>query len=165
MTVLTAGAKAPEIKLKTTAGEEFSLHAETAKAPVVAAFFKVGCPTCQYTFPFLERVHKAYPRDRVRVVGISQDDAAATAEFAKEYKLTFPILLDELKKYPASNAYQLINVPSTFVIGKDGKVELTTIGWVKDEFEQLNEAVARATGIPPAQIFKYGEAVKDFKAG
>ena len=165
MAVLSAGATAPDIQLKTTDGRAFSLKEEKGKTPVVAAFFKVGCPTCQYTFPFLERVHKAYPRDRVRVIGVSQDDAKATAAFMKEYGVTFPILLDDTKKYPASNAYQLVNVPSTFVIGKGGKVDFTTIGWVKDEFEQLNETVARANGITPAQIFKPGEEVKDFKAG
>jgi peroxiredoxin len=165
MAVLTTGAAAPDIRLTTTDGNPFSSKEAAGKTPVVAAFFKVGCPTCQYTLPFLERVYKAYPRDRVKIVGVSQDNAAATAAFIKEYGLTFPILLDDTKTYPASNAYQLINVPSTFVIGKAGTVDLATIGWVKDEFERLNELVAQATGIPPAQIFKYGEQVKDFKAG
>lgn len=163
MAVLAAGAAAPDIQLATTDGQAFS--SKDAKTPVVAAFFKVGCPTCQYTFPFLERIYRAYPRDRVKVVGISQDDAQKTAAFIKEFGVTFPVLLDDTKKYPASNAYQLVNVPSTFLINKSGKVEMTTIGWVKDEFEQLNAAVARAIPIPPAQIFKYGEQVKDFKAG
>lgn len=165
MAVLTAGADAPEIRLATTEGSAFSLKEAQGKTPVVAAFFKVGCPTCQYTFPFLERVYRAYPRDRVKVVGISQDDAKDTAGFIKEFGVTFPILLDDTKQYPASNAYQLVNVPSTFLIGKNGKIEMTSIGWVKDEFEQLNDALARAIPIPPAQIFKYGEQVKDFKAG
>ncbi len=165
MAVLTAGADAPDFQLTSTDGKPFSLKEAQGKAPVVAAFFKVGCPTCQYTFPFLERVYKAYPRDRVKVIGISQDDAAATAAFMKEFGITFPVLLDDTTKYPASNAFHLVHVPSTFVINKAGKVDLTTIGWVKDEFEQLNDIVARATGIPPAQIFKYGEQVKDFKAG
>ncbi|MEO6119407.1 MAG: TlpA disulfide reductase family protein [Terriglobales bacterium] len=163
MALPATGAAAPDIQLSTTDGQAFSL--KDAKTPVVAAFFKVGCPTCQYTFPFLERIYRAYPKDRVKVVGISQDDAEQTAAFIKEFGVTFPVLLDDTKKYPASNAYQLVNVPSTFLIGKNGKVEMTTIGWVKDEFEQLNEALARAIPIPPAQIFKYGEEVKDFKAG
>lgn len=165
MSVITAGMNAPEFQLKTTDGKAFSLREESGRTPVVAAFFKVGCPTCQYAFPFLERLYQAYPRDRVRVVGVSQDDAAATAAFMKEYGVTFPVLLDDTKSYPASRAFQLINVPSTFLVGKNGTVDLSTIGWVKEEFEQLNDLVARATGIPPAQIFKYGEQVKDFKAG
>ena len=165
MAVLTAGANAPEIQLKTTDGKPFSLQEETGKAPVLAAFFKVGCPTCQYAFPFLERIHQAYPRDRVRVVGVSQDDASATAAFMKEYGVTFPVLLDDTKKYPASRAFQLVNVPSTFFVGKAGTIELTTIGWVKEEIEQLNAMVARVVGNVPAPIFKPGEEVKDFKAG
>lgn len=165
MAVLQDGATAPDFQLKTMDGQPFTLKEEAAKTPVVLAFFKVGCPTCQYTFPFLDRIYKAYPRDRVKVVGVSQDDAAATQAFVKEYGVTFPVVLDEVKKYPASNAFQLQNVPSTFAIGKGGKIEFSTIGWIKDEMEKLNEAVARFTGIPPAQIFKYGERVLDFKAG
>jgi peroxiredoxin len=165
MAELQPGAAAPEIRLKAVDGADFSLKGETAKAPVVAAFFKVGCPTCQYTFPFLERIYQAYPRDRVKVVGVSQDDAKATQEFMKKYGVTFPVLLDETKSYPASRAYTLSTVPATFFISKSGQIEQAAVGWVKDEMEKLNEMVARATGIPPAQIFKYGEQVLDFKAG
>ena len=165
MAAVEAGAQAPDIELQTTEGNSFSLKSESAKTPVVAAFFKVGCPTCQYTFPFLERIYKAYPRDRVKVVGVSQDDAKATAEFMQKFGVTFPIALDDTKSYPASRAYGLTTVPSTYFVGKGGKVEAAVVGWVKDDIEGLNEAVARATGIPPAQIFKYGEQVLDFKAG
>jgi len=58
-------------------------------------FFKVSCPVCQFTFPFLERLHKRYGGDGVTFLGISQDDARATQNFAKEYGVTFPLLLDE----------------------------------------------------------------------
>lgn len=160
-----AGAQAPEIQLKTTEGGSFSLQQESANIPVLAAFFKAECPTCQYTFPFLERIYKAYPRDRVKVVGISQNDATTTQDFMKQFGVTFPIALDDTKSYPASRAYGLTTVPSTYFVGKGGKVEAAVVGWVKDEMEALNEAVARATGIPPAQIFKYGEKILDFKAG
>lgn len=164
MSAIIAGASAPEFRSNTTDGKTFSLKEAAGQTPVVAAFFKVGCPTCQYTFPFLERIYQAYPRDRVRVVGISQDDATQTAEFMKQFGVTFPVVLDDTKSYPASRAFQLTLVPSTFFVNRAGTVEQATIGWVKDEIEQLNELVARATGIPPAQIFKYGEDVKAFKA-
>ena len=60
MTALATGAKAPEFELKTLEGKRFSLNEELAKGPVVLAFFKVSCPTCQYAFPYLERLYKAY---------------------------------------------------------------------------------------------------------
>jgi len=165
MPVLEAGSKAPNILLSTTDGQAFSLDGNTRTAPVVAAFFKVGCPTCQYAFPFLERIYKAYPKDKVTFVGVSQDTKDDTAAFTKQYGVTFPVLLYDTKKYPASNAYGLDNVPSIFVISPSSKVEFSTEGWVKPEIERLNKLVADAAGLPAAEIFKPGEQVMDFKAG
>jgi peroxiredoxin len=165
MPPLEAGAKAPSISLNTTDGRQFSLDGDTRTTPVVAAFFKVGCPTCQYAFPYLERIYKAYPKDKVTFVGVSQDTKDDTAAFTKQYGVTFPVLLDDMKKYPASNAYGLENVPSMFLISPSSKVEFSTVGWVKPEIERLNKMVADAAGLPAAEIFKPGEQVMDFKAG
>jgi peroxiredoxin len=165
MAELEAGSKAPNISLNTTDGRQFSLDGDKRTTPVVAAFFKVGCPTCQYAFPYIERIYKAYPKDKVTFVGVSQDTKDDTAAFTKQYGVTFPVLLDDMKKYPASNAYGLENVPSIFVISPSSKVEFSTVGWVKPEIERLNKMVADAAGLPAAEIFKPGEQVMDFKAG
>ena len=53
MAALTVGTKAPEFELKAMDGRRFILSDELAHGPVVLAFFKVSCPTCQYAFPFL----------------------------------------------------------------------------------------------------------------
>jgi peroxiredoxin len=165
LATLEAGAKAPEITLKSTHGRTFSLDAERNKAPVIMAFFKVECPTCQYTFPFLERIAKAYPRDKVLLVGISQSPIDDTIAFARKYGVTFPVMLDDTRKYPASNAVGLETVPSTFMVSQTGTVESAIVGWDKKEISRLNELAAKAAGIPPAQIFNAGENVLDFKAG
>jgi peroxiredoxin len=164
MPALPVGATAPNITLNDASGKKFSLDG-TRETPVVAAFFKVGCPTCQYAFPYFERIYKAYPKDKVSFVGVSQDVKADTDTFTKEYGVTFPVLLDETRSYPASNAYGLTNVPSTFVISPAGKIEFSSVGWIKREIEELNALVARLAGVPPAQIFKPGEQVQEFKAG
>ena len=124
MAALTAGAKAPEFELKAMDGRRFQLRDELARGPVVLAFFKVSCPTCQYAFPFLERLHQAYGHrpsgdKEVRLVGVSQNDPKDTAAFTKEFGVTFPVLLDEIGKYPVSNAYGLTNVPTVFWIAQD----------------------------------------------
>lgn len=164
MSPITPGAIAPDFSLKQLDGQNFSLTSTLQSTPVVAAFFKVSCPTCQYAFPFLERIHKSYPTDKARLVGVSQDDAEATKTFVKEFGVSFPVVLDGAG-YPASNAFRLENVPSLFSISTAGKVELTAIGWVKSEIEAINQRMAKAAGLPPAQIFKPGEYVADFKAG
>src|SRR5437879_7626354 len=116
MPALAPGATAPDISLSTLDGRQLSLDGAESSTPVVAAFFKVGCPTCQYAFPYFERIYKAYPKDKVSFVGVSQDVKADTDTFTKQYGVTFPVLLDDTKSYPASNAYGLTTVTSTFVI-------------------------------------------------
>ncbi|HKT89142.1 MAG TPA: TlpA disulfide reductase family protein [Candidatus Sulfotelmatobacter sp.] len=165
MAALVSGTKAPQVELKALDGKGFSLTDELMRGPVVLAFFKVSCPTCQYALPFLERLYKAYGQKGVSVIGVSQNEAKDTAAFAKEYGITFPILLDDTHKYPASNAYGLTNVPSIFWIAEDGEIEVSSVGWVKSDFEQINRKMAEHGRAPAATIFKPGEDVRDFRAG
>ena len=165
MTALAAGTKAPEFELQGMDGQRFSLQEELAHGPVVLAFFKVSCPTCQYAFPFLERLHKAYGQKGVKLLGVSQNNAKDTAAFAKEFGVTFPILLDEIDEYPVSNAYGLTNVPTIFWMAQDGEIEVSSVGWVKADFEQINRKMAEAGHLGPAVMFRPGEDVRDFRAG
>src|SRR5271165_5099826 len=89
---LKAGQTAPEFTLKSLDGKEHSLAQLRKNGPVVLAFFKVSCPVCQYTFPFLQRLAQRYAGDGVSVIGISQDDARSTTDFNHEYGATFPTL-------------------------------------------------------------------------
>lgn len=165
MSALTAGTKAPEFELKAMNGKTFVQRDELAQGPVVLAFFKVGCPTCQYAFPFLERLEQAYGHQGVRLVGVSQNDRKKTADFTKEFGITFPVLLDESDTYPVSNAYGLTNVPSIFWIAQDGEIEISSVGWLKADFEAISRKMAEARNIPPQSVFKPGEDVRDFRAG
>ena len=165
MTALATGTQAPAFELKTLDGKLFSLSDELARNPVVLAFFKVSCPTCQYAFPFLERLYKAYGKNGVTMVGVSPNDAKETAAFAKDFGVTFPMLLDDTHSYPVSNAYGITNVPTIFWIAQDGEIELSSVGWVKVDFEQLNRKIADAGKAAPVAVFKPGEDVRDFRAG
>jgi peroxiredoxin len=165
MTALATGTTAPEFELNTLNGKRLSLREELARGPVVLAFFKVSCPTCQYALPFLERLHKTYGDKGVKLVGISQNDAKETAAFNRQFGVTFPVLLDDLNGYPVSNAYGLTNVPSIFWIAQDGEIELTSVGWVKADFDEINRKMAETGKAAPAVIFKPGDDVRDFRAG
>jgi len=165
MAALATGTKAPGFELKTMDGKRFSLNDELARGPVVLAFFKVSCPTCQYAFPFLERLHRAYGQKGVALVGVSQNDARDTAAFVKEFGVTFPVLLDDTRSYPASNAYGLTNVPTLFWVAPDGEIEISSVGWVKADFDQINRKMAEVGKAAPAVVFKPGDDVRDFRAG
>jgi peroxiredoxin len=165
MAALTAGAKAPDFDLKTSNGRRFSLQEALRRGPVVLAFFKVSCPVCQYAFPFLQRLHTAYGESGVTLAGVSQNDPADTSAFMKEFGVTFPVVLDTSDSYPVSNAYGLTNVPTLFWIDPDGDIEISSVGWVKTDFEEMNRRMAESGKVAPFSVFKPGEEVRDFRAG
>lgn len=165
MAALTPGTPAPDFKLPTMDGKQFSLREALALGPVVVAFFKISCPVCQYAFPFLERMYKANGDGCVTVIGVSQNEKRDTATFLKEFGVTFPVLLDDTHTYPVSNAYGLTNVPTILWIGQDGEIEISSVGWVKKEIEEINQRCAEVAGAGGKPVFRPGEQVPDFRAG
>ena len=165
MAALPAGNTAPDFSLPALDGGKFSLQDALKKGPVLAAFFKVSCPVCQYTFPYLERIYKARGDGNITVVGISQNDRRDTAAFLKEYGVTFPTLIDDPDGYAVSNAYGLTNVPTLFLIGPDSQIEISSVGWVKQDVEDINRKLAGTQHTSPVVLFKPGEEVRDFRAG
>lgn len=165
MAALTEGTAAPDFTLPTMDGKQFSLREALSRGPVVAAFFKISCPICQYAFPFLERIYNAHGNRNLTIVGISQNEKKDTASFLKEYGVTFPVLLDDTKTYPVSNAYGLTNVPTIFWIAPDGEIEVSSVGWVKKEVEEISQRAAKAAGASPNPVFLPGEQIPDFRAG
>ena len=164
MGALPAGKSAPAFSLKNVDGSQVSLAEALKNGPVLAAFFKVNCPTCQFTFPFLERLYETYGDSKFALWGISQDDAADTREFCQEFGIEFPMLVDG-HGYPASNQYGLTNVPTLCLISPEGKIRQTTVGFVKADLEKLAAEAARATGKSAVPLFKPGEVIPDSKPG
>ena len=166
MTHVNAGQNAPGFSLQGLDGKSYSLEALREKGPVVAAYFKISCPVCQFTFPFLQRLFQRYGDDGVSFLGISQDDAKATAGFARDYGATFPMVLDEKEKgYRASNAYGLTSVPTIFLIDSDGRVRVSSMGFVKADLEKIATELAERRKIAPAALFLPNESVPANKPG
>lgn len=166
MTKVNAGSRAPSLTVKGLDGKNYVLDDLLRKGPVVAAFFKVSCPVCQFTFPFLERLHKLVGGDGVTVLGISQDDAPSTKEFARQYGLTFPMAMDEKSKgYVASNAYGLTMVPTIFLIDEDGTAKVSSMGFVKYDLEKIASELAERKHMPRAPLFQASEQIPANRPG
>jgi peroxiredoxin len=165
MSALSPGTKAPQFELPIFDGSKFSLQDALARGPVLAVFFKISCPVCQYAMPFFERIYKAYGSSDLTIVGASQNEKGDTADFIKKFGLTLPILLEDTKNYAASNAYGLTTVPSAFWISEDGEIELTSVGWVRQDFEEIARKAASATSQATKPIFQPKEQIPAFRAG
>jgi peroxiredoxin len=165
MTALVTGTLAPDFKLKTTDGGELRLHELLQKGPVVLAFFKVSCPVCQFAFPYYERLVQAHKNSSVTVLGICQNGVREAGTFAREYGITFPIALDnDANHYAVSNAYGLTTVPTVFYIAQSGEIEVSSVGWLKAELDDVN-ARLNGAGEPFPVLWRKGEDVPAFRAG
>jgi len=151
-----AGSKAPAFQLTGLDGEPHSLEQILQRGPALLMFYKISCPVCQLTTPYLQRLAAG---GSLQVVGISQDDAGATRAFNQRFGVTFPTLVDpESQDYPASNAFGISSVPALFVLESDGAISKSFSGFSKGDLEALGERA----GI---QIFRPAENVPEWKAG
>jgi len=164
MTHIVPGNVAPGFSLKSLDGKEFSLNAALQHSPVVLSFFKVSCPVCKFTFPFLERLFKTYGGDGVTFLGVSQDNVAASRDFAHEFGISFPVLIDA-PGYPASNAYGLTTVPTFFLINQDGTIQVASVGFGKAEIESIANTLADRRNITRAPVFRSDESIPAHKPG
>jgi peroxiredoxin len=153
---VASGAKAPAFRLTGLDGPARSLEDILTGGPVLLAFYKISCPVCQLSAPYLERLAA---NNALQVIGISQDDADATRGFRLRFGVTFPTLLDlSSEDYPASNAYGITSVPSLFLLERDGIVVRSFSGFSKRDFEEIG---TRA-GVSP---FGPDDHVPEWKAG
>ncbi len=164
MPTLTAGKIAPSFQLATTTGKVLSLQESLGKGPVLLAFFKASCPTCEYTFPYLERIHQQLRQQGVQIWGVAQENAQESARFAKTYGLTFPILIDD-RPYKTSRDYSLEYVPSLFLVGPDGRIEISSEGFCKADLLAVQKSLAQSLSAAPPALFLPSERIPECKPG
>ncbi|MFZ0213626.1 MAG: TlpA disulfide reductase family protein [Candidatus Acidiferrales bacterium] len=164
MSKIQPGQSAPAFALTGMDGQKHSLADALKKGPVLAAFFKISCPVCQFTFPFLERMYESYGGGKVSFWGVSQDNAADTKEFLAEFGVKFQTLLDA-DGYKVSKQYGLTNVPTIFLIQPDGKVQTACVGFAKKELETMAAQMAAASGKTPQPVFRPGEQIPEYRPG
>lgn len=164
MSTISAGATAPLFALGGMNGQSYSLSNALKKGPVLAAFYKISCPVCQFTFPFLERIYEAYGDSNITFWGISQDEVSGTREFMNEFGVKFPMLIDA-NGYKTSKQYGLTNVPSIFLIQPDGKVQTASVGFNKRDLEKISKELSKVSGKPAHPVFLPGEKVPEYRPG
>ena len=164
LTHLERGNSAPAFTLKALDGKSYALGEFLDKGPVVLAFFKVSCPVCQFTFPFLQRISERYSGDGISVIAVSQDDVRSTKEFNQEFGVKFSTLIDD-NGYPVSNAYGLTTVPTVLLIGPDGRIKIGGSGFSKNDLVSIANELAQHKKLSAVPLFRPEEVVPDFKPG
>jgi peroxiredoxin len=140
MSQLATGTLAPDFELPDTKGRSHRLSDALSEGPVVLAFYKSACPTSQFTFPYIQKVFAQVGSQASQgprtLWGISEDDAEETRAFAKQYGITFDLLVED-HPYKVSAAYGLEFVPAIFIIQPDGIISLSDFGFSKPALNEI----------------------------
>jgi len=126
---------APPFVLKTIHGEEFQSSRLMGK-PVVLNFFTTWCPACREEIPGFINVYEKYKESGLELIGIAiEADAKTLSDFIATHKINYRILMGNMETVRAHGSFR--SVPTTFFIGKDGKIKEIKAGYInKEVFEK-----------------------------
>lgn len=97
---------------------------------VLLNLWATWCPPCKEEMPALETFYRKYKNDGFAIVAVNDGDPTAdVSQFVEDYGLTFPVWLDPT--YIATEqAFKTMNLPSSFVINRNGKIVLSWVGGI-----------------------------------
>lgn len=110
---------------------------------VVLDFWASWCVPCRRSFPWLNAMHEKYADDGLVIVGVNLDLERAEADrFLAEFPAAFKIVYDEKKAL--AKRFEVMAMPSTYVIGRNGKVVETHLGFKVKEQAEYEAAMVSA---------------------
>ncbi|WAA13295.1 redoxin domain-containing protein [Fervidibacillus halotolerans] len=131
---LAIGEQAPEFSLETLDGGNLSLQDLKGKV-VLLNFWASWCPPCREEMPDMQKVYEQYKDENIEIVAVNMTYGRETVEQAKNFQeqlnLTFPIPLD--KKAEVTKLYQIIPIPTSYFIDRDGIIRDKQIGLMTEE--------------------------------
>jgi len=117
---------APDFTAPTLANRTVSLAALRGNV-VLVNFWASWCLECRSEMPAFERLHRKFASRGLAIVGVNAREGTDVARrYASELRLTFPIALDPRGDVGAR--YGVIGLPTTFLIGRDGRAAALAIG-------------------------------------
>jgi len=138
---------APSFSLESNDGSAVSLDDFRGQV-VMINFWASWCGPCRQEMPLLEDLYAKYEPLGFTLLGVNVDeDPSAAVEYLKEVQVSFPVLFDTANE--VSKAYDVIAMPSTVLIGRDGKLRFIhhgyQPGYENDYQNQIRELIREAS--------------------
>ncbi len=136
---LAPGDKPPPIDLPDQTGNSVDLSRLAGKV-VLIDFWASWCGPCKQEMPVLEALHKKYESEGLVIVGVNIDNSEKKMNnFLKATPVTFRQVRD--KKLKVASRYEPATMPSSYFIGRDGKIRYVHEGFRRKDAEKLEAQI------------------------
>ena len=135
---IAAVSDAPNIRLPSLDGE---INLEELRGKVVYLdFWASWCKPCIKSFPWMHHLKTTYQAQGFEIVAVNLDKEKRPAEeFLKLVDVNFIVAFDPEGK--SAEDYQLRGMPSTYLIGRDGRLYASHIGFREEDKPKLESAI------------------------
>ncbi len=141
-------APAPDINVATRDGN-FKLSDYQGQV-VYLDFWASWCIPCRKSFPWMQKIQQKYRDLGLKVIAVNLDKQRKLADvFLKNFNVDFTIGFDPVGD--SARAYQLKGMPSSYLIGRDGKLYASHIGFRAKETAKLEQAIKALLKQEPVQ--------------
>ena len=132
---------APDFALKSHSGENLRLS-EFRGEVVMINFWASWCGPCRQEMPLLDELYTQYQPLGFTILGVNvEEDTTKAKQMLRESPVNFPILFDN--KSEVSRLYDVVAMPSTVLVDRDGNVRHLHQGY-KPGYEESYQHQVRA---------------------
>jgi cytochrome c biogenesis protein CcmG/thiol:disulfide interchange protein DsbE len=127
---------APDFKLEDIKGDSVTLNSYQDKEAVILLFWATWCPYCRKELKNLNGMYQELKKEGFEVLAVNTGETFYKADnFAKDYKLNYPVLLDE--DTFVTSSYGVVGIPFYVIIDKKGSVRFTDHHFPHSQYKKL----------------------------
>lgn len=127
--------------------------AELQGQVVLLNFWATWCVECRAELPALEALHRRFGPRGLAVIGVNTREGPRVARnYARARRVSFPLLLDS--DGTATRRYGVIGLPTTFLVGRNGRAVALAVGardWASAAAVEIVETLLAAPSGEPGR--------------
>lgn len=131
------GQSAPPFQATNLEGEPIDLGDQLGEKVIILDFWATWCGPCVAALPRVNEIAKQYEQQGVAFYAVNEAETVEKVQqFLENQELDLPVAMDPDGEIGAN--YRVEGLPTSFLIGKDGKVQVVHVG-VPSDADRLKE--------------------------